>query len=98
MMPPASRSPPDNTNPPHLTNSRDRPDPRDPTSQPNPSDLSDLSSLPRQRAVALPRAHVAMAIDVDFDLAPLVIAFAVVRLIAEQVLIRQLVEELGERV
>src|SRR6185436_13823984 len=55
------------------------------------------SLLPRQRAVPLPRADLAMAVDVDLDLPPGVVALRVGRLIPEQVLVRELVEQLAER-
>src|SRR5436189_71640 len=37
-----------------------------------------------------------MTVDVDLDLAPLVVALRVARLVAEQILVRQLVEQIGE--
>ena len=54
-------------------------------------------SFARQRAVALPRAHVVVTVDVDLDLPPRVVARRVGRLVAEQILVRQLVEQIGER-
>src|SRR5438105_1841147 len=57
-----------------------------------------VRSLARKSTVALARTDLAMSVDVHFDPPPLIVALRVGRLIAEQVLVRELVEEIGKRV
>src|SRR5262245_11131585 len=54
--------------------------------------------LHRRHAISLPRADVVMAVHVHLDPPPLLVARRIGRRISEQVLVRQLVEQIGKGV
>src|SRR5436190_512420 len=51
----------------------------------------------RDRPVPLARAHARLAVHADRNLAKRLVTLRIGRLVAEQVLIRQLLEQIGER-
>src|SRR3989442_1513694 len=50
-----------------------------------------------RHTIALPRANIVLTVDVDLDPPPRIVAGAVGRHVPEQILIPQLVEQIGER-
>src|SRR5205807_2015429 len=55
------------------------------------------SSLGCRRAISLSRSNIVMAVHIDLDAPPHIVVFRVGGFVAEEILIRELVEQIRER-